>query len=171
MVLEKFFEKGGVKSSVIFSDDEKHRYVLRRAWDSGPENGGKNRKIVFIGLNPSTADEKKNDPTILRMINFSKLWGFSRLSVCNLFAFRATIPADMKNSEDPVGLENDFYLMKEISDADKVIACWGNHGKFLSRGKEISKTLGNFEHFGFTKQGEPRHVLYLKRDAPLEAFG
>lgn len=162
MVVERTFEKDGVKSLAIFSDDEKHRYVLRRVWD---ESKG---RAMFIGLNPSTADEIKNDPTVARMISFSKAWGFGEICVCNLFAFRATMPPDMKNADDPVGVENDSYIMKEIGNSDKVIACWGNHGKFLGRSSELIKNLGDFEHFGLTKGGEPRHVLYLRKDAPLE---
>lgn len=161
MVKEKRFEKDGVKSTAIFSDCEKYRYILRRVWDS--DKG----RAVFVGLNPSTADEIRNDPTVSRMISLSKLWGFGGVSVCNLFAFRATLPSDMKNAENPVGDENDSFILKEIQDAGKVIACWGNHGKFLNRSGNFLKNLRDYYHFGLTKQGEPHHLLYLRKDAPL----
>ncbi|MDD5700230.1 MAG: DUF1643 domain-containing protein [Candidatus Nanoarchaeia archaeon] len=161
MVKEKRFDKEGIESLAIFSDDEKYRFVLRRVWDD------KKGRTVFIGLNPSTADEIKNDPTVSRMISLSKSWGFGSVSVCNLFAFRATFPSDLKKAENPIGDENDSFILKEMQDADKVIACWGNHGKFLNRSENFSKNLKNFEHFGFTKAGEPHHLLYLRKDAPL----
>lgn len=161
MVIEKYFNGNGMRSLAIFSDDEKCRYVLRRVWDD------KKGKIVFIGLNPSTATEIKNDPTVSRMISFSKLHGFGSISVCNLFAFRTTFPSDLKKAHDPIGEENDLFILKEILDADKVVACWGNHGKFLNRSMNFLKNLNYFSHFGFTNLGEPRHVLYLRKDAPL----
>ena len=164
MAIERTFSGNGMKSLAVFSEDGKHRYALERSWS--PEKG----KVVFIGLNPSTADEMKNDPTVSRMISFSKSWGFGEIGVCNLFSFRATFPEDMKKFRDPVGAENDFYIAREISDADRVVACWGNHGKFLNRSSEVTNALGRFEHFGFTKQGEPRHILYLRSDSPLEIF-
>src|SRR3989344_2064891 len=92
----------GVESIVKYSDCEKYRYVLTRIWKS---KGG---RVLFIGLNPSTADELKNDPTVTRMVNFSKNWGFGSLTVCNLFAFRATVPKVMKAENDPIGEENDY---------------------------------------------------------------
>ena len=161
MVKEKRFDKDGTDSLAIFSDCEKYRYILRRVWD---ENKG---RAVFIGLNPSTADEMKNDPTVSRMVSLSKSWGFGGVSVCNLFAFRATFPTDMKKAGNPVGDENDFFILREIQDADKIIACWGNHGKFLGRSENFVKNLGGYSHFGLTKQGEPHHLLYLRKDAPL----
>ena len=161
MVKEKRFEKDGTRSLAIFSDCEKYRYILRRVWDENK------KRAVFIGLNPSTADEVRNDPTVSRMISLSKSWGFGSVSVCNLFAFRATLPPDMKKAENPIGDENDSFILKEIQDAGRVIACWGNHGKFLNRSEEFIKNLKRFEHFGLTKQGEPHHLLYLRKDASL----
>ncbi len=163
-MIKKSFDNGGVRSFAIFSDCERYRYVLRRVLDDN-----KNR-VVFIGLNPSTADEVKNDPTVSRMISFSKSLSFGSVSVCNLFAFRATRPSNLKKAEDPIGKDNDKFIFSEIKNADKVIACWGNHGKFLNRSNDFLKNLDNFNHFGFTKIGEPRHILYLKKDIKLKTF-
>ena len=166
-------------------------------------------RILFIGLNPSTANEIKNDPTVSRMINLAKRLNYGSVTVCNLFGFRATFPEDLKKADDPVGKENNLWLQKEINSSDEVIACWGNHGKFLERGSEVSRTihksvwpvwflsmlkicflsklptlvrekikanldilkiLTKASHFGLTKQGEPRHILYLKRNPPLFPF-
>ncbi len=162
-MIEKKNVQEGVLSAAKYSDDEKHRYTLTRVWDSNLP------KVSFIGLNPSTATELKNDPTVTRMINFSKKWGFGSATVLNLFAFRATFPEDLKKSLEPIGKENDFWIKKEISESDKVIAAWGNHGKFLNRSEEVLKYLKHFGHFGMTKQNEPRHVLYLSSEAKLFA--
>jgi len=161
-MIEKNYSNEGVVSLARFSDCEKYRYTLTRTWDN------EKKRILFIGLNPSTADEIKNDPTVTRMINYSKLWGYGSTTVCNIFAFRATFPSDLKKSENPIGKENDKWIFNEIANSDKVIAAWGNHGKFLSRSDEVLKYLKNSYHFGLTKQGEPKHVLYLRGDAKVK---
>ncbi len=163
-MIEKRNVNEGVKSLARFSDCEKYRYTLTRIWDAGKG------RILFIGLNPSTADEMKNDPTVTRMINYAKLWGYGSITVCNLFAFRATFPRDLKKSEEPIGKENDKWIYNEIENSEKVIAAWGNHGKFLSRIGEVMKYLKGAESFGLTKQGEPKHVLYLRGDAETGKF-
>jgi hypothetical protein len=163
-MIEKNHSNKEFVSNARFSDCEKYRYTLTRTWS---ENKG---RILFIGLNPSTADEVKNDPTVTRMINFAKSWGYGSATVCNIFAFRATFPSDLKKSQDPIGKENDKWIAHELNSADKVIAAWGNHGKFLLRSNDVLKYLKKFHHFGLTKQGEPRHVLYLRNDASLIAW-
>lgn len=163
-MIQKSHSSDGIKSSALYSDDEKHRYTLTRIWNPSLP------KVSFIGLNPSTATELKNDPTVTRMINFAKKWNFGSLTVLNLFAYRATLPSDLKKSQNPIGKENDFWMKKEISSSEKIIAAWGNHGKFLNRSEEVLKFLKSFSHFGFTKEGEPRHVLYLPSDARLISF-
>ncbi len=162
-MIEKENIKDGVKSIARFSDCEKYRYTLTRTWDSSKG------KIVFIGLNPSTADEMKNDPTVTRMINFAKSWGYGTISVCNIFAYRATFPEDLKKQQDPVGPETDKWLKSEINSADKVVAAWGNHGKFNNRSSEIRKIISNNEiySFGNTNLLEPKHVLYLKSSSQI----
>lgn len=163
MIAKDNFESG-TYSVAKYSDCERYRYILSRTWDPSKQ------KILFIGLNPSTATELKNDPTVTRMMNFAKKWGFGSATVCNAFAFRATFPKELKKQINPVGEDNNTCLQQEIEKADKIVAAWGNHAKFLNRSQEILKFLNNFEHFGLTKQGEPRHVLYLRSDAKLEMF-
>lgn len=89
-----------MKKSAILSDDRKYRYSLSRVWDESKN------KVMFIGLNPSTADETEDDPTIRRCINFAKSWGYVGLEMTNLFAFRATAPKDMKNTKEPIETVN-----------------------------------------------------------------
>jgi len=103
MIQKEHTSADGTKSLARFSDCEKYRFTLNRTWDN-PKG-----KVVFIGLNPSTADEIKNDPTVTRMINFAKAWGYGSITVCNLFSFRATFPKDFKKTPDPIGVETDFW--------------------------------------------------------------
>lgn len=83
---------------------------------------------MFIGLNPSTADDKIDDPTIRRCINFAQSWGYGGLCVTNLFAFRATLPSNMKSAKDPIGPENDKSPIAHAKDARIVVAAWGCMG-------------------------------------------
>ena len=158
MIKKVHFGDEGIFSEAIYSDCEKYRYVLSRTWDKKLE------KILFIGLNPSTATELKNDPTVTRMIGYAKKWNFGSISVCNAFAFRTTFPEELKKVEEPVGKENDKLIAEESKKAKMVIAAWGNHGQFLGRSKEVLKLLNETYHLGLTKQGEPKHPLYLKAD-------
>jgi hypothetical protein len=96
-------------SGAVFSPDQKYRYVLWREWSGHP------RRLVVIGLNPSTADATKNDPTVTRCINFAKREGCGGMIMLNLFAFRATDPGVMMEAADPVGPENDKYILAHAS--------------------------------------------------------
>ncbi|MEK6847490.1 MAG: DUF1643 domain-containing protein [Nanoarchaeota archaeon] len=164
MIQKSHISKDGTKSLARFSDCEKYRYTLNRTWDDSKG------KILFIGLNPSTADEIKNDPTVTRMINFARKWGYGSVTICNLFSFRATFPDDLKKAPDPVGTETDFWLQHELVNAEKIIAAWGNHGAFNSRSQQVSKILPkNKTHvFGITKLNEPKHILYLSNSSTLK---
>ena len=90
-----------MKKDAILSEDRKYRYVLSRIWDESKS------MVMIIGLNPSTADETIDDPTIVRCIDFAKNWGYGGIYMLNLFAFRATLPKDMFSVENPIGDEND----------------------------------------------------------------
>ena len=119
---------------------------------------------MFIGLNPSTADETNDDPTIRRCVNFAKSWGYGALCMTNLFAFRATKPEVMKQQKDPIGEKNNHYIKKFARGAGVVIAAWGVHGSFWARDHEVKLMLPRLHHLGLTKHGDPRHPLYLKKD-------
>lgn len=148
-------------SDAHFSPCRKWRYNLRRIWDIEKPTA------MFIGLNPSTADEIKNDPTVRRCLGFAYDWGYGGLIMTNAFAFRSTDPKVMKAQEDPVGLENDYWLVKSAQQAEIVVAAWGNHGIFCDRTTQILKLLSNLQCLGTTKSGQPKHPLYLKREAML----
>ena len=147
-----------VGSTAVFSRCGKYRYLLTRAWGSG---GG---TLNVIGLNCSTATAEEDDPTIRRCIEFAKRWGFSRLVMTNVFAFRATDPALMKLASDPIGPKNDRYLRKTAThEAGMVLAAWGSHASFRDGELRTVRLLTGVELWclGETKVGHPRHPLYV----------
>lgn len=121
---------------------------------------------MFLMLNPSTADESKNDPTVERCERWARSWGYGGLLVCNLFAFRATDPIDMKAARDPVGPDNDAAILECADRAGKVICGWGNHGGHLGRSSAVRKALAwkELHCLRITQAGEPQHPLYLPND-------
>ena len=147
--------------SCQFSPDRRYRYTLWREWDMLNTS-----YLMVIGLNPSTADETRNDPTIVRCIGFAKLWGFGALCMTNLFAFRATKPIDMLAIPDPIGPENDYTLRGIAAEAGIIIAAWGNHGRFLARDDEVKRMLAGrkLECLAHNQDGSPVHPLYVPRD-------
>ena len=149
----------------ILSPDRVYRYALWRVID--PQNP---LYTLFIGLNPSTADETLDDPTIRRCQRFAQEWGSGALCMVNLFAFRATDPETMKRATDPIGPENDAYLFRLIKGASEVIAAWGNHGTFKGRDREVNERFGPFRCLGINGNGTPKHPLYLKATTKPEAF-
>jgi hypothetical protein len=151
-------------SSAIFSPCRTWRYVLKRSWDDG---GIRREPAVFIGLNPSTANETTDDPTIRRCVGFAKRWGCGGLVMLNLFAFRATDPVDMYQAADPVGLENDAWLDAETRGRIFVIAAWGNHGAYRNRDAEVARNIQGLRCLGTNANGSPKHPLYVRGDAQL----
>ena len=116
---------------------------------------------MFIGLNPSTADEANDDPTVRRCIRFAQSWGYGALCMTNIFAYRATDPADMLVQDDPVGPENDAYLRRLAAGAGVVVAAWGTHGTHMGRHKAVRAMLPRLHYLRLTKDGHPGHPLYL----------
>ncbi|EOI8009811.1 DUF1643 domain-containing protein, partial [Vibrio parahaemolyticus] len=144
-----------MKNTAELSSCRSYRYALWRTWDDSKPY------VLFIGLNPSTADETSDDPTLTRCINFAKLWGYGGVCMANLFAYRATEPDVMKASEDPVGVENDVWLKRLSKDAGVIIGAWGNHGAFLGRSEVVKQMLPSLSYLKLNKSGEPAHPLYL----------
>lgn len=122
--------------------------------------------IVFCMLNPSTADENANDPTVERCERRARMMGFSRLRVVNLFAFRSTNPLELYTAEDPIGLGNDDAIVRARSEADMMVCGWGRHGAFLERGKRVLKMLRaqggrELQVLGLNADHSPKHPLYV----------
>ena len=146
-------------SIAVFSPCNRYRYLLTRVWDTdGP-------KALFIMLNPSTADEMKNDPTVERCERRARALGFGAFRVCNIFAFRATDPRVMRAQSDPVGSANDASIKESCGWADDVICAWGIHGEHLGRGAEVESLVRATgavpKHLGLSKHGHPKHPLYI----------
>lgn len=161
--------------TTIFSPCRKYRYTLWRDFHDGdfcfdtssPSLG----YVQFIGLNPSTADETKDDPTIRRCIQFAKDWGYGALCMTNLFAWRDTDPRKMKAVENPIGenYQNDFHLYDLASKAGLVVCAWGRDGNHQGRGKFVIARLkevaeSKLHHLGLNDDGSPKHPLYLRSD-------
>ena len=148
-----------IKSAEL-SEDRMYRYSLSRSWDSNLPY------VVFIGLNPSTADETEDDPTIRRCIGYAKAWGYGGIVMLNLFALRATEPRDMMVSYRPVGSKNNSVLIKYSYNlrCHLYIAAWGNHGVHRDRYKEARIIFDDLHYLKLNKSGQPAHPLYLKAD-------
>lgn len=150
---------GQTASAALYSDCEAYRYSLTRIWDAaGP-------LINFVMLNPSTATEERNDPTIERCERRARALEAGGFEITNLFAFRATDPRDLRRAAHPNGPDNDAVLTAAAARATRIIAAWGVHGAHLNRAAEVTALLVQsptpLYHMGLTKHGHPRHPLYL----------
>jgi len=151
-------------SAAAFSPCRTWRYRLERVWDPVLP------RAAFILLNPSTADETLDDPTIRRCIGFAKSWGMGGLVLGNAFALRSTDPYALQTHQDPVGPENNAHLAAIAAEApDGVVVCgWGFHARLGQRGRAVIELLeraGARPHtLKLTKWGEPGHPLYLRKD-------
>ena len=145
-----------LKDAVIDSTG-KYRYSLIRHWEPWKP------KVLFVMLNPSTADANIDDPTIRRCINFAKSWGCGELEVVNLFAYRATNPKELKECEDPIGPENDMHISRAAMGKDKIILAWGTNGSLLGRDRQVKDILYSLhtQCLQQTKDGHPKHPLYV----------
>lgn len=139
--------------------DEKYRYHLWRRVSDSPN------VVVFVMLNPSTADAATDDPTIRKCMEFARRWGFGRVDVVNLFAWRATNPKELPRVAEPVGLENDGRLVERCLGAEWVIAAWGSNKFAASRARLVTHMLtGTGVHLRClrkSKDGHPWHPLYV----------
>lgn len=141
-------------NGAIFSEDRKYRYILFRLWDLNKPS------VQFIGLNPSTANEVDNDPTIRRVIKFAMGWGFGGVYMTNLFGLVSPHPEDLLKCEDPVG-ENDKYLQAAWDKCEKTIFAWGAFPEAEERAKQVMKMWNNAYCLGLNKNGSPKHPLYI----------
>jgi hypothetical protein len=177
-----------ILSDAILSGCGKYRYCLWREWrgvaprknwrwygckDGAGHELGEPKSCLFVMLNPSTADAEQDDPTIRRCVGFAKRFGFDRLEVVNLYAWRATNPKEiiaMTGGGDPVGPRNQEIIEKSATDAGLIICAWGAHGSHIGQDETVRGWLGerDLHCLGRTKEGHPRHPLYLPSDVKLE---
>ena len=167
-MIEREHQKGDAASHAVYSDCQQYRYALTRIWDAG------NEKALFVMLNPSTATEVQNDPTVERCERRARALGFGAFRVCNIFAWRETDPAKMRRADDPVGPANDEAIRAGCAWADRIVCAWGVHGAYLNRGSEVERLMRStgrpLFHLGLTKDGHPRHPLYIAYQAKLQRW-
>ncbi|MDA7425783.1 DUF1643 domain-containing protein [Thalassococcus lentus] len=163
-MIERAHQNQDQTSRAWYSSCEAYRYGLERRWSDGPS-------LLYVMLNPSTATEERNDPTIERCQRRAVALGFGALRIANLFAFRATKPQDLRKAKDPVGSDNDALLMDWAEQSDMTLAAWGVHGALLDRAAELAPRLpGDVRHLGLTRDGHPRHPLYVSYDTQPQAW-
>ena len=153
-----------VRSSARFSPDGKYRYNLERVWDPGK------KLVCFVLLNASTADARKNDPTVRRLIGFADRWGYGGFWLGNAFGFKTMDPRQLCEpyNSDPIGLDNDRCLLEMVNDSDLTVAGWGNWGALGGRGDKVAELLTSQRELfclGVTLRGQPKHPLYLRATA------
>lgn len=152
-------QKGDAASEAVYSDCERYRYALTRVWDDA------GRRVLFVMLNPSTATELQNDPTVERCERRARALGYGAFRVCNIFAWRSTDPRGLRATPDPVGPHNDAAILQGVDWADAIICAWGAHGAHLDRGAQVERLLratGRPLHcLGLTAAGAPKHPLYI----------
>lgn len=157
-MIERSFQKGDAASVAIYSDCERYRYSLHRTWAPGDH-------VLFVMLNPSTATERQNDPTVERCERRARALGFGAFTVCNIFAWRDTDPRKMRAATDPVGPGNDDAITSACQSADMIICAWGTHGTHMDRGPAVEAlmraTARPLHHLGLTKHNHPKHPLYI----------
>jgi hypothetical protein len=170
------FRPDGIQGHAIFSPDRRYRYTLSRLWGHGPT-------LTFILLNPSTADALNDDPTIRRCMRYAEREGYTGVVILNLFALRSTDPRALldavRDCADPIGPDN-RVMLQGMCVRRQVVAAWGTHASHrLLRGQaDWTRTMLAARQpsgygalcFGRTADGSPKHPLYLRSDAMLEAY-
>lgn len=146
--------------TAILSPCGRYRYALGRHFRLDGFNKG---LVLFVMLNPSTADAAQDDPTIRRCIGFAMAWGFRRLLVGNLFAYRATNPKDLPPAPERIGPENERHLCNMARRSSLIVCAWGSAGR---EGQHFMRDwlagYATVMHLGLTRGGQPKHPLYLK---------
>lgn len=147
-----------MKTSAVISPCQQYRYELRRVWDETKP------LVLFICLNPSTADAKVEDNTSRVCIKYAKNWGYGGLLIGNLFAYRSTDKSALYKVSDPVGPENDKWLKRLQSQSALVVCAWSDSGAFNKRDKEVLAFLKEPHCLVKLKSGRPGHPLYKRAD-------
>ncbi len=152
-------------NDAILSSDSKYRYRLSRCWAPNVA------PLVWIMLNPSTADAVSDDPTIRRCVSFARRWGYGGIHVYNLFALRSASPRALETADDPVGPANDSWLEKTVETGSSIVAAWGTCHTALQRDRAArirgvlsNHSLASVLCLGLTATGQPKHPLYARSD-------
>lgn len=157
-----------LETDAVISDCGKYRYLLRRTWDHSKP------RVLYVMLNPSTADASIDDPTIRSCVRLAKSWGYGGIEVVNLFGWRATDPDELPKQFDPTGPDNEGVVENAINRCDIVVFAWGVCKFAERRGRKLRDTVRRHRPMvyciGKTKDGHPKHPLYIKSGTPLQAF-
>jgi hypothetical protein len=167
-LLKRTHEADGRVSEAIYSPCERYRYALTRTWEPG------GTRLLYIMLNPSKATELANDPTIERCERRAKVLGYGAFRVCNLFALRETEPKRLRASKHPEGPDNYAQVSEALEWCDDVLCAWGVHGAHREQAKALMPLFQNSGKpllaLGVTKEGHPRHPLYVSYKTHPAAF-
>lgn len=150
------FKIGDLEKGAIFSDCRKYRYVLWRIWDTNKPF------IMFIGLNPSTANEKTDDPTIRRVQRFAFDWGYGGVIMMNLFVYVTSSPEELEKCNDHLSLNNEWLTSVAVI-CERIIFAWGSFKQARERAKEVKKMFDGYA-LAINKDGSPKHPLYIKKN-------
>lgn len=157
-----------LERDAVLSDCKRYRYLLRRTWDHDL------LRVLFITLNPSTADAEVDDATIQSCVRLAKGWGAGSIEVVNLFGWRATKPEELSRADDPVGPRNDGIAEAAVNRCDLCICAWGAHPMAVGRDKTMWHLVKRHRPaafcLGVTKPGAPKHPLYIKTGTPLRNY-
>lgn len=145
--------------------DGPYRYLLWRRWADAAS-------LLFIMLNPSTADAQRDDPTLRRCLGFAHAWGFGAVEVVNLFAWRATDPRELRRAADPIGPDNDREILAAAARNQAIVAAWGVHGALRERDRQVRGLLAGVRMHCLARAGNgaPRHPLYVRATARAVDF-
>lgn len=149
----------------IFSSCKNYRYLLARLWNPLLPT------VLFVGLNPSTADSHTNDPTVKRCIDFARQWNYGGLYLTNLFAYRNPHPQQLLQVKDPIGKDNDHFILHYQQFSQRTIIMWGNYGTLLNRHEQVLQLLTDPYCLKINKSGAPAHPLYLRKTTEPFPYG
>lgn len=158
-LITRHHDDGDRASEAVYSSCERYRYALTRVWDPS------GLRLLYVMLNPSKATELANDPTIERCERRARALGYGGFRVCNLFALRETDPARLKRAHYPEGPDNTAQIATALEWCDAILCAWGVHGVYRNQGEKILQVLKTTSKpnliLGLTKDGHPRHPLYI----------
>ena len=158
-LITRSHDDGERVSEAVYSECEKYRYALTRVWNS------EGKRLLYVMLNPSKATERANDPTIERCERRARALGYGAFRACNLFGLRETDPGKLKRARHPEGPDNRAQIKAAIDWADDVLCAWGVHGVHRNQAEKLMPTFRKSTKpclvLGLTKDGHPRHPLYI----------
>lgn len=163
------------RTAAQYSSDiaKTYRYTLGRVW--AKDRTAPLHRAVFVGLNPSTATEEFDDPTVRKCCTLARKAGMGGMTMLNLFALRSTDPKHMLAHRAPIGTRNDQFIRNELQHPTTklIVVCWGNHGLHMGRHAAFLRehhAVHRLVCLGVNNNGTPKHPLYLSHNTPFQEF-